>query len=126
MRSREAGFSLLEAMVAVAILSGGLIASLQLQSANARRDATILARSQALLTAEALMAEIQVGLHPISTIAAGVTEFGVTWRIEVSPFDSDRPEKAGSRLSKAIVAAMPASGGRPVTLSMLIYGDPSR
>lgn len=121
MRSAEAGFSLLEAMVAVAILSGGLIAALEIQSGNARREAAVLSRSQALLTAEALMAEVQAGLHPPPVDLSGVTEAGVSWRLNVAAMEPARPSKAAPQLAEARVVATPPGGGRPVTLTTLIH-----
>ena len=70
MRGDEAGFSLLEALIAVAILSGGMIAALDMQSGAARREATVLSRTQALLTAEALVEEVEAGLHLPPSVAS--------------------------------------------------------
>ncbi len=126
MHGDEAGFSLLEALVAVAILSGGLIAALEVQSGAARREAAVLSRSQALLTAEALMAEIAAGLHSPPTNISGVSDAGVSWRIELSAVAYDSSEQSAPSLFQASVSATPPDGGRPVILSTLIYREPER
>ena len=123
MRGGEAGFSLLEALVAVAILSAGLIAALEVQSGNARREATVLSRYQALLTAEALVAELEAGLHAPPTTISGVSDAGLSWRIDLSSVAYDPSEQSAPTLFKANIAVTPRGGGRPVTLSTLIYRE---
>jgi len=123
MRSDERGFSLLEALVAVAILSGGLIAALDLQSVNARRDAAIFARNQALFAAEGLIAEVASGVRKRGQDASGVMPSGVAWRIEFSAYGAPPARDATSRLWRVTATTSPRGGGVGVTLSTLIHAD---
>jgi prepilin-type N-terminal cleavage/methylation domain-containing protein len=104
MAERDGGFTLIEAVIALAILSAGLIAIQRLEAGSVKVAVGAGARERALLAAEAALAAAAAGVQ-----AAGVTV--VPW--EGTP-----------GLLRLSVAVTPEGGGAPVTLETLVPAAP--
>ncbi|MEX2616565.1 MAG: hypothetical protein WD767_10750 [Alphaproteobacteria bacterium] len=88
-RGTEGGFTVIEALVAFAILAGVLGAAYGIYADGLRRTARVAGIAEATAEAENLLARLGVEL-PLED-AAGRTASGGRWRIAVAPFDPDRP-----------------------------------
>ena len=87
MRSRgTAGLTLVEAVVAVAVVATGTIAAERLLARSARTVAVERAATRAQLAAQSLLAEARVGPLPLGTVG-GTTADGVVFEREVRPTD---------------------------------------
>jgi len=87
MTSRRAvGFTLVEAVVALAVVATGAIAAEQLLARSARTVAIERAATRAQLAAQSLLAEARVGPLPLGTVG-GTTADGVAFEREVRATD---------------------------------------
>ena len=80
-RDAEAGFSLVEVMVALAILSVAAIALVGATETHIRRIVDLEYRAVAQLVAENRAAELAIGAIPPDDREDGVTMLGGEWRI---------------------------------------------
>lgn len=118
------GFSLLEVVVALTILAGGLVMvqTLQGQAAFGARAASD--RNAALLLAEGLLAEADAAGTLTLGIAEGQSPDGLRWRLEVRPFAAS---SAGRVAAVRVVAeAWPPRADRPVRLRTVVLTVPAR
>jgi len=78
------GFTLVEAVVALAVVATGAVAAEQLLARSARTVAAERAATRAQLAAQSLLAEARVAPLPLGTVA-GTTTDGVAFEREVRP-----------------------------------------
>ena len=97
LRRREAGFSLLEVLVAFAVLSLTLAVILRIFSQGLDRLGESDAYARAVTLAESKMAEAGAGIPFEEGETGGEGEGGLRWRMVLAPYDPDK-EKAGARL----------------------------
>jgi general secretion pathway protein I len=86
---RAAGWSLIEAVVALAILALALGTTYQVLSAAARRAALVQHYAEALALAESKLAEAATGAALIRGAQSGITEQRFEWLRSVEPYSSD-------------------------------------
>ena len=84
MCSSDLGFTLVEAMVALAIVATGAVAAERLLARSARTVAVERAATQAQLAAQSLLAAARVGPLPLGSVG-GTTADGVAFEREVRP-----------------------------------------
>jgi Tfp pilus assembly protein PilV len=85
MTTRSAlGFTLVEAVVALAVVATGAVAAERLLARSARTVAAERAATRAQLAAQGLLAEARMGPLPLGTVA-GTTTDGVAFEREVRP-----------------------------------------
>lgn len=110
----EAGFSLIEAVVALAVAALAVAAVYQLIATglNGAREAE--ARARAVLLAQSLLAELESG--PLQAAERSGSEAGLRWRTRVAPYRSLPlpPETATAADREGAGAAAPRTGGDAV------------
>ena len=115
--SAQAGFSLLEVVVALAILSFGLTALAGGIVAGLRSVDRAAEAEYALLMAQSLMAEGKVRAAALPAEETGTLPEGYRWRRTVADFPAT--SAAGHGLMRVTVAVSPPGGGAPVELTTL-------
>jgi len=104
---REAGFTLLEVLVALLILSVAVVAVLQLVSGGLRLAAVAGAHLDATLLASAKLSEVEAGPLEEGTMEGQEGAYQwfrrVTLERELLPFEPDRPEASAVRLARVSV-----------------------
>ena len=118
---REAGFTLLEVLVALAILGVALVASMQALSGALAGTRRAEAAGQALLTARSLLDRVGTEL-PIAAGSQSGSATGLAWTISIArhPEPERKDKQHESELAYApfdIVVSVAAEGAAPVTLS---------
>lgn len=94
----KAGFTLLEALVALAILAGTTATVLSLLVANRSLQAGTEERLQDALWAEALLGQIGLNVPLNAGEVSGVSPDGRSWSITIAPFsDGEEPRAARAR-----------------------------
>ncbi len=113
---RERGFTLLEVVIALAILASGivLVQRLHARAALAARGAEL--RESAVRVAEARLAEFHALAAPAPGVSAGVAPGDIRWVRRASAFAE--PIATGHRLWRVVVVASPPAGA-PVRLESL-------
>ena len=109
---RARGFSLLEILVAFAIMAMSLGLLYQVMGGNARSTAGLAERERAALLAESLMAAYEL-VPPEGVSDSGETA-GYAWRVASAPFPTpanSRPEAA--RLHELSIVVRWQNGGEP-------------
>ena len=99
---REAGFTLIEALVALAVLGVVLAAVLRAYGAGFRSAERAETRTQALLIAESRLAEAAASLREPGEASGAQGPYA--WRIVAAPFPLDGVEKPLLRLEARVVA----------------------
>jgi len=102
MLSEAKGFSLLEVVVALAIMAGGFLAILQLFSMSIRSVGISEKYLMGTVLAQSKMAELELNDFDLDK-DVGEFEFGdgYRWKVEISPYDSAlNSEKENIQLSK--------------------------
>ncbi len=79
------GFSLVETLVATAIIAGGLGATYQIVGAAARQTRTVEDRRLAILVAQSQLAAVGAAQSNSFGETRGVTD-GIRWRITIKPW----------------------------------------
>lgn len=92
---REAGFTLVEVIVALAILSAGLGLLLGLISNSLRQTASAQRMAEASSLAQSLMAEVGTVLPIRPEARDGQYANGYRWHLKVQPYDSGRESEEG-------------------------------
>jgi type II secretion system protein I len=111
----DRGFTLLEVLVASAILAGSLAALLPTLSNSLRQMRAAEAREAALLVAQSVMAGIEV--DPLDAPRRG-TSSGLRWSVSVTPEGSTSGDLAAYRASVVVVP----ENGAPVQLDTIVLG----
>jgi general secretion pathway protein I len=118
--TNEAGFSLLETLIALAILTMTGATAAQLFAASSGRSAQDLARFRAVIAAESLVERAGLDV-PLEALQEGSAPGGVRWRLATAPYaEPDRGqayEPIGLMRIEALVE--PGSGGAPIRLQAL-------
>ena len=92
---REAGFTLVEVIVALAMLSAGLSLLLGLISNSLRQTASAQRMAGAGSLAQSLMAEVGTDLAIRAEVRDGQYPNGYRWRLKMQPYDNVRENDAG-------------------------------
>lgn len=124
MRRDRYGFSLIEALVAIAILAGVATVALQIISTSGGRSERATARLRATLAAEMLLVRVGLDLPLKPQSSAGTLEDGSAWRLDVRPHGEDGlPAGQGETLLRVEVEVTPkrrpADAARLVTLRLV-------
>lgn len=100
------GFTLVEAVVALAIVATGAVAAERLLARSARTVAVERAATRVQLAAQHLLAEARVGPLPLGTVG-GTTSEGVAFEREVRPTDHPalREVRVRTRVGSGVSAA---------------------
>ena len=123
MRPREgsAGFTLVETLIALAIIAAALGGTLQVVAAQARTTRAVDDRRMAMLVAQSQLAAIAAAADSGQFTARGRTS-GVAWRVDIAPYQTSYTYP---RVELITVAAGAGSAGRPlVTLHSLRLARP--
>lgn len=115
MRRSDAGFSLIEVVVALSILTGGMVLVHQIQGRAARIESSAQDRAAALIIAESVLAETAATVVLSQRRDSG-TRGGSDWERSVTAHGEP---VQGRRLWRVEVIVRPNSGGRPVHLTTL-------
>lgn len=120
-RDPEAGFTLIEALVAMAVLAVGAVSLLTATESHAARIGQVIDRTAARWAAEARLSEVRLGLAPED---GPVESLGRSWTVEAETAPTDDPA-----LARLTVTVAPAgAGGAPlVTLTGYVEaaGEPA-
>lgn len=90
----DAGFSLIEALVALVVLAVAGIALVGTTETHVQRIASLEDRATAQWIAENRMAELAAGLHPLVDAEGETGMLGATWPLRQSTRPTDDPELA--------------------------------
>ncbi|MFM9827778.1 MAG: prepilin-type N-terminal cleavage/methylation domain-containing protein [Sphingomonas sp.] len=113
---REAGFTLVETVIAIAIIAAMLGATMQAVVANARASRMVEDRRVATLVAQSELSAAAAAANTGLLEAHGATS-GVAWRVRIAPFSG---RHALPRLEEVTVDAGRGAAGAPlVTLKTL-------
>jgi len=99
MRSRDAGFSLIEALVALVVLGVAGVTILGAVEAHARRIGALETRAVALMVAENRLAELAVGAAALREGITEVTMLGRRWDVSQTLRETDDPALVEATLS---------------------------
>ncbi|MGK9230388.1 type II secretion system GspH family protein [Inquilinus limosus] len=108
---RAAGFTLVEVLVALAVLGGVAATALVLLVSSRDRDARATAQARAFLAAEAILERVGLDLPLAPRSAAGRLADGSAWSLAIAPWREE---------------GMPEAAGRPGLLSVTIRVAPLR
>lgn len=124
MTRRDAGFSLLEALVALAVLAITLTTLILVFASNYERIAVETARVRALIEAQSLLERVGLDIRNVAQQTDGTFPDGGKWHLSIAPYD-DEPEIARlSGLTQISVTVAPRIGGRAdVELHTLRRGE---
>ncbi|OGP13015.1 MAG: hypothetical protein A2052_03905 [Deltaproteobacteria bacterium GWA2_54_12] len=101
----QAGFTLLEVMAAIAILGIGIVMIIQLFSGSLGLVKSSDDYTRKVLLARQKMTETLSSGSLKEGSANGVTEGGLAWAVEVSPYELKKVERAESKVFKVVVSA---------------------
>jgi general secretion pathway protein I len=120
-RKRQPGFTLIEILVALAILAVALGALFQAFSTGLRATAVTGRQGAAIMLAQSLLDRIGQDIPLAAGEQAGVGEDGLRWSIAIAPSPLISPERrADSPLQPFdVVVTVAADGGRPLSLTTL-------
>ena len=120
-RDPEAGFTLIEALVAMAVLAVGAVSLLTATESHAARIGQVIDRTAARWAAEARLTEIRLGLAPEE---GQVESLGRFWAVEAETASTDDPTLARITVT---VAPAEARGAPLVTLTgyVEVAGEPA-
>lgn len=109
-RDPESGFTLIEALVAMAILAVGAVSLLTATESHSTRIGQVTDRAAARWAADARLTELRLGLTPPEN---PVECLGRSWDVKAESAPTDDPD-----LARVTVTVSSASGGSPlVTLT---------
>lgn len=120
-RRRQPGFTLIEIIVALAILAVALGALFQAFSTGLRATAVADRKAAAVMLAQSLLDRIGQDIPLAAGERAGVSEGGLRWSIAIAPSPLIAPDRrADSPLQPFdVVVTVTGDGGRPLTLATL-------
>lgn len=108
-RDPEAGFTLIEALVAMVVLAVGAVSLLTATESHAARIGQVIDRTAARWAAEARLTELRLGLAPAE---GPVESLGRSWVVLATSTPTDDPA-----LARVTVAAAPAeAAGSPLVI----------
>ena len=121
-RRRQRGFTLIEAVVAITILSVAMVALLQSFATGLHSLSTAEAYTLAAMQARSKLAELGTLVPFEEASGSGEFENGSTWSVEVESFEPEGP--IGRRLDQKLMAhrievTVSWRGGRSITLKTL-------
>jgi len=121
LRRRQRGFTLIEIIVALAILAVALTALFQAFSGGLRVTTATERQAAAVMLARSLLDRVGEDIPLAAGEQAGVSEDGQRWSIAIAPSPLIAPERrAGSPVIPFDVqVSVAADGSRPVTLTSL-------
>jgi len=125
-RKRQAGFSLLEVVVAFAILALTLGTLIEIFSRAMNTTALSATYSRAATLAEARLNAVGIDIPLEPGTYGGEPEDGLAWEVQIQPYelpDVDWELPAQPYRITAVVAWDMAEGGRQVVLSTLRLGE---
>lgn len=111
MTGRQAGFTLVEVLVALAVLGGITATALVLLVSSRDRDARATAQARATLAAEAILERVGLDLPLTPRSASGRLGDGSAWSLAVVPWREE---------------GMPQAAGQPGLLSVTVRVAPRR
>jgi general secretion pathway protein I len=120
-RGRQAGFTLIEIVVALAILAVALGALFQAFSTGLRATTVADRQAAAVILAQSLLERIGQDIPLAAGERAGVSDDGLRWSIAVAPAPLIAPERRADSplLPFDVVVTVAADGARPLTLATL-------
>ena len=123
-RARDAGFTLIEVLIAFVILSVSLTVLLGTYGMAMKRTALSEARMIAASHARSLLAEAGVTSPIVAGVTSGTFEDGFGWRVEVAPYGSGADAAAWPKGAYAITASVTwgEGGGDRVRTVWIVRG----
>jgi general secretion pathway protein I len=120
-RRRERGFTLIEIIVALAILAVALGALFEAFSGGLRATAAVGRQAATVMLAQSLLDRIGQDIPLAAGEQAGVSEDGLRWSIVIAPSPLIAPERRADSplLPFDVVVTVAADRGRPVALTSL-------
>lgn len=112
-RSSEAGFTLIEALVAMAVLAVGAVSLLTATESHSTRIGQVIDRTAARWAAETRLTELRLGLTPDP---GPVESFGRSWRVSEANVTTDDPA-----LARVTVSVAPAEGTASALVTLTGY-----
>ena len=109
MIGRDEGFSLLECIIALAILAGSVATLLPMMAASGERDARATARLRAAFTAEAILNRVGLDVPLVIGHLRGRLPDGSAWTIDIRDYveAETKLEGRGGRLLQIDIAVTP-------------------
>ncbi|MFQ5480081.1 MAG: prepilin-type N-terminal cleavage/methylation domain-containing protein [Thermodesulfobacteriota bacterium] len=112
---REAGFTLLEVMVSLAILGIGILMVMQLFSGGLGLAVASSNHTEAVLLAREKMAETLVDKDLYPGVIEGTDDSGLRWQVKVTPFTNANTDNNGYLyIMKIVVSIRKADKDEPV------------
>jgi general secretion pathway protein I len=120
-RRRVAGFTLIEIIIALAILAVALGTLFQAFSGGLRATAVVGRQAATVMLAQSLLDRIGQDIPLTAGEQAGVSDDGLRWSIVMVPSPLIAPERRADSplLPLDVVVTVAADGGRPVVLTSL-------
>ena len=121
LRKRQRGFTLIEIIVALAILAVALGALFQSFSTGLRVTAATDRQAAAVMLAQSLLDRIGQDIPLAAGEQAGVADDGLRWSVTIVPSPLIAPDRRADSplLPFDVVVTVAGDGGRPLTLATL-------
>lgn len=107
----QCGFTLIEVVVAFAIFTLAVGALYESFAGAVRRNAQAHDRDQEVLAAQSLLSELRTSPAPWKADESGRLDNGLSWRMEVAPFDAAANERSPWRAFVVTVHVSDERGG---------------
>lgn len=120
----SAGFTLIEVLVALAVVAIGLPVVGSLLAANIRGTVKVEQRTRLLSTYRGLEASLLERVNLVSGTRSGEVE-GTRWTIEVRPMREDEigPSKPGAFVPRAVVTTLRSPSGETLRVETIRLGQ---
>lgn len=118
-RKTEAGYSLIEALVAFAILSFAVAAAFAIYANTLRITMDTKARAMARLHLESLLAEVGRTKPLTEGVQTGAYEHGYAWRVTIVPYEEASAGANPSFDAFEVTASVAWGGDRALSLTTL-------